>query len=106
MLINHGWPKFQGFATMAPKFMPVLGSGSIGLGLAVFAEVVCAGLVVLGLFTRFASLMLAITMGVAFFVVHKAALTGASSGELAFLYMVGFLALAFAGGGKYSADKN
>ncbi len=105
MFFGHGLPKAQNFSTTAPKFLPVLGSGEFGLGLAVFAEVVCAALLVLGLFTRFAALMLAITMAVAFFVVHKGALSGPSSGELALIYLVGFLTLVFAGAGKFSADK-
>lgn len=107
MLFNHGLAKLKGFSTIAPKFLPVLGSGEIGLALAVFAEVGCAGLLVLGLFTRFAALALSITMAVAFFVVHKASLeTGPGSGELALLYLVGFLTIVFAGAGKFSADKN
>jgi uncharacterized membrane protein YphA (DoxX/SURF4 family) len=84
----------------------LFGSGEIGLGLAVFSEVGCAALLVLGLFTRFAALMLTITMAVAFFLVHKGALSGPSSGELAMLYMMGYLTLVFAGGGKFSADKS
>lgn len=106
MLFNHGLAKLKGFSTIAPKFLPVLGSGEIGLGLAVFAEVGCAALLVLGLFTRFAALILAVTMAVAFFVVHKASLSGEMSGEMALLYLVGFLTIVFAGAGKFSADKN
>jgi len=105
MFFVHGLPKAQKFSTVAPNFMPVFGSGEIGLGLAVFAELGCAALLVLGLFTRFAALMLAITMAVAFFMVHKAALSGANPGELALIYLVGFLTLVFAGAGKFSADK-
>jgi putative oxidoreductase len=106
MFFAHGLPKLQNFSSTAPKFMPVFGSGEIGLGLAVFSEVGCAALLVLGLFTRFAALMLTITMAVAFFLVHKGALSGPSSGELAMLYMMGYLTLVFAGGGKFSADKS
>ena len=56
------------------------------------------------LFTRFAALNLAATMAVAFFIAHKGAFTGDKPGELAFIYLTGFVALIFTGGGKYSAD--
>jgi len=41
---------------------------------------------------------------VAFALVHKMALSGASSGELAFIYLAGFLTLLVAGPGQFSAD--
>jgi uncharacterized membrane protein YphA (DoxX/SURF4 family) len=36
--------------------------------------------------------------------VHKTALTGQDNGELAFLYMAGFVILLIAGGGLFSVD--
>lgn len=70
-----------------------------------FAEVVCSILLVLGLFTRFAALNLIATMSVAFYFVHKASLErGPNSGELAFIYLAGFVALLLAGGGRFSLD--
>jgi len=105
MLLLHGWSKFQNFESIAPKFLPLFGlPSSLSLGLAIFAEVVCSVLLILGLFTRFAALNLAATMAVAFFIVHKGAFTGPQSGELAFVYLIGTAALIFTGGGKYSAD--
>lgn len=106
MLLLHGWAKFQNFNAIAPKFMSLFGvvPSPVSLGLAIFAEVVCSVLLIVGLFTRFAALSLAFTMAVAFFVQHKAALTGPGSGELAMIYMAGYVALVFAGGGRYAAD--
>lgn len=105
MLLLHGWSKFQNFDTIAPKFLPLFGlPSSLSLALAVFAEVACSVLLILGLFTRFAALNLAVTMAVAFFIAHKGAFTGDKPGELAFIYLTGFVALIFTGGGKYSAD--
>jgi putative oxidoreductase len=105
MMLLHGWMKFENFNTMAPKFLPLFGLPSnVSLGFAIFAELVCSGLLVLGLFTRFAALNLAITMSVAFFMVHKGAFTGAQSGELAYVYLAGFATLFFTGGGKFSVD--
>jgi putative oxidoreductase len=74
------------------------------MALAILGEVVCAGLLVLGLFGRFAALGLSITMGVAFCLVHAMALSGENSGELAFIYLAGFLALLCAGPGRFSMD--
>lgn len=106
MLILHGWGKLENFSTVAPKFMSLFGivPPNISLGLAIFAEVACSVLLIVGLFTRFAALNLAITMAVAFFVFHEAKFTGPKPGELAFVYMTGFITLLFAGGGKYAAD--
>ncbi|HEY6167126.1 MAG TPA: DoxX family protein [Verrucomicrobiae bacterium] len=105
MLLNHGWTKFSGFATIKEKFPGVLGmSPEASLGLAVFAELVCSALLVIGLVTRFAALNLAITMGVAFMVAHGHALKGEHSGELPYVYLAGFVMLLLAGPGKFSAD--
>lgn len=106
MLINHGIPKLMKFNEMAASFPDPLGVGpKFSFGLSLFAEVVCSALLVVGFLTRFAALSLAITMGVAFIIVHKASLTpGPASGELAFMYLAGFLALVFTGAGRYSVD--
>ena len=44
-------------------------------------------------------------MGVAFFVVHQMVLVGEKSGELALIYLAGYLALLFTGAGKLSVDR-
>lgn len=106
LLLLHGKAKLLGFAELSQKFPDPLGVGSTtSLALAAFAEVACSSLVVLGLVTRFAALSAALTMGVAFFLVHKASLeTGSGSGELAFIYLAGFVTLLIAGPGCLSAD--
>ncbi len=106
MLALHGLSKLQGFAELSTKFPDPLGVGSqASLALAVFAEVVGSVLLILGLLTRFAALTSLITMSVAFFLVHKAALSGEGSGELALIYGLGYFALFLAGGGKLSVDQ-
>jgi len=106
MVILHGWAKLTGFSALAPKFLPLFGLPSnVCLGLTVFAEVGCSVLLIFGLLTRFAALSLAITMAVAFFVVHGGQFTGEKSGEMAFLYLAGYVTLLFAGAGKFSADR-
>ena len=105
LLFNHGWAKFANFKETAQHFPDLLGIGSTGnLALAVFAEVVCSALLILGLVNRFAALVLTINMTVAFTMVHKMALSGSHSGELAFLYLAGFVTLLLAGPGRYSID--
>lgn len=105
MLLNHGWGKVMNFGAMSEKFMNFLGLGStVSLVLIVFAEVVCAALITLGWLTRFAALVLAIGMGVAFFVGHGMKLSNPGSGELAMLYLVVAATLFFAGPGKFSVD--
>jgi putative oxidoreductase len=76
----------------------------VSLALVMFAEVVGSALLTIGLLTRFAALTLVIDLFVAFLMVHQTALTGAHSGELAFIYLSGFSALLIAGGGMISLD--
>lgn len=105
MLWLHGVGKLKGLIDKPGDFPDPLGIGGLPSHiLTVFAEVVCAGLLIPGLFTRFAALSSAITMGVAFFVVHKSQLSGMDSGELAFIYMAGFVVLTLAGPGHYAMD--
>ena len=70
-----------------------------------FAEFFASILLVLGLVTRFAALVLAVNMTVAFFFAHKAALRGEHNGELAFIYLGGYLVLLLAGAGRISLDR-
>ncbi len=106
LLLLHGWGKLVGFSGMASKFPDPLGvSPKISLGLAIFAEVLCSALLAIGLFSRLATAALTITMATAFFLVHKAALTGPNGGELAFVYLAGFVALLVAGPGRFSLDE-
>ena len=105
LLLNHGWGKLKAFDTMASSFADPLKIGHTpSFALVVFAEVVAAALVATGLVTRFAALVLTINMSVAFFMVHKRALSGSHSGELAFIYLAGFVALLLAGPGRISLD--
>ena len=106
MALNHGWQKVALFQQDPSKsFGDPLGIGATpSLGLTVFAELGASILLILGLFTRFASLTLAITMAVAFFMVHKAALQGPASGELALIYLAGYVTLFLTGPGRFSLD--
>tara|TARA_R110002050_G_scaffold58971_2_gene132121 strand:+ start:108 stop:527 length:420 start_codon:yes stop_codon:yes gene_type:complete len=105
MVFLHGWGKVTTFGSKFHSFPDPLGiTHELSYLLATGGEFVGASLVVLGCYTRFAALSVAITMGVAFFMVHNGVLVGAKSGESALIYGAAFLALVFAGGGKYSVD--
>jgi putative oxidoreductase len=106
MLWLHGWDKLLHLLAGKMSFVDPLGIGQTpSFLLTILAEVGCSVLLVIGLYTRLAALVLAFTMGVAFFVVYSAKLMGNSNGELAWLYFGGCLVLLFAGAGKYSVDK-
>ncbi len=104
MLVNHGWGKMGKFFADAPiKFGDPLGIGmEATLGLAVFSEVICAGLLVFGLFTRWAAIPLVVTMLVAVLIVHGA--DPLAKKEMAILYLIPYFALAWKGAGQYSLD--
>lgn len=105
LLLIHGWSKLVGFSNMAGSFPDPLGVGPRNsLILALVGEVLCPVLMILGLFTRLAALGTAITMGVAFWGVHQLSLKGEHNGELAYVYLGVFLALLFAGAGRFSLD--
>lgn len=105
MFFNHGLDKLVHFNDKVATFPDPLGIGHpVSLALVVFAEVFGAALLTIGLLTRFAALTLVIDMFVAFLMVHQTALSGEHSGELAFIYLAGFVVLLIAGGGMISLD--
>lgn len=104
MIINHGWGKLLRLVGDEPiKFADPIGLGKeISLGLAVFSEVLCALFIVLGIFTRYASMPLLVTMLVAAFIVHGD--DPFKEKEAAILFAVPYLILMLTGGGKYSLE--
>ena len=109
MLIGHGWGKLMSYGEMSANFPDPLGIGNaLSLGAAVFAEVVCSALVVLGLATRVAVLPLVFTMAIAAFVVHGGDplfMGGGAAKEPALIYLCAFALLYFTGPGRFSIDK-
>lgn len=104
MLLNHGLGKYGKLTGGEEiKFMDFMGLGpDVSLGLVVFAEVVCALLIVFGLFTRLASIPLIFTMLVAVFMIHWG--DPFAKKEMAILYLIPFLILFFKGAGRFSLD--
>lgn len=105
MIYGHGYGKiFRLFGGEEISFSDPFGIGpAASLALVVFAEVVCALLVMIGLFTRWATIPLIIAMFVAAFYAHID--DPFSRQEKALMYMAGFLTLLFTGGGYYSLDR-
>lgn len=103
MLFSHGIPKLMAFSTLQNSFPDPIGLGnSLSLGLAIFAEVACALLLSLGLFTRWVCGPLFFTMLVAIVVVHGS--DPWAKKELAFIYLGGYLVCALLGPGRLSLD--
>jgi putative oxidoreductase len=104
MMINHGLDKLMHFAQKAPRFADPFHIGSTtSLSMVVFAEFFCAAFIILGLFTRLATIPLIIAMSVALFFAHKGEFFGV--GESAGLFLTCFVALLFTGPGKVSLDR-
>lgn len=103
MAVSHGLPKLMGFAEKSEKFASFLPFPSpLSLSLAIFGELVCAALVVVGLGTRWAAVPTVVTMLVAAFGAHRADPFG--EGERALLFAIGFAAIALLGPGPWSLD--
>lgn len=101
MLFGHGLSKLSNYSEHHNNFPDPIGLGnSASMLAAIFAEVFCAALVVLGIGTRLAALPVAFTMFVAAGIVH--AQDPFAKQEFALLYGICFLTLFFIGGGMFS----
>ena len=103
LLMKHGYGKLTQFSETATGMPPLFGmSGTVTAALVVFAEFFCALFVILGLFTRLASIPVIICMGYAAFIAHKGEVFG--DGEIATLYMTAYIVFLLVGPGKVSVD--
>lgn len=104
LIMTHGIPKLMRILEGNFGFGDPLGLGpAVSLFLVAFAEVICAILVLIGLWTRIALIPLIINMTVIVFVAHAGDPFGDKEKGLLFLVM--FIALFFTGAGKYSLDR-
>ena len=103
LMLMHGVPKLMKVINSDWGFPDPIGIGAeLSLVLAVFAEAICAFLILVGYKTKWATIPLIITMLVAAFVVHGA--DPMQKKELAIIYALIYLAIYFLGSGKYSID--
>ncbi len=103
LMMSHGYDKLVHFSEYQDKFMNFMGLGkTLSLALVVFAEFFCSLFLILGLFTRLASIPLIIATCVMIFKAHNGDLLG--DGEPAALYLTGYLVLLFVGPGRISVD--
>mgnify|MGYP000524493393 CR=1 FL=1 len=105
LMLTHGIPKIERLFNSPVEFPDPLGIGALwSLLLTLLGEVVAPILIIIGLKSRYASIVALITMLVAAFVVHADDPFGQK--EKALLYALGFLVVFLAGPGKFSIDKN
>lgn len=103
LVLQHGTTKILAFPVTQHTGTPLASmSGAAGV-----IELVCGGLVVLGLFTRPAAFLLSGMTAVAYFLAHagRGIFPILNGGELAALYCFTFLYIAAAGGGTFSLDR-
>ena len=104
MMIQHGLTKLQNFGAKANTFADPFNIGSTtSLSLVIFAEFFCAAFIILGLFTRLASIPIVITMSVALFIANNGNFFG--KGELPGLFLICFLVILLTGPGRFSLDR-
>ncbi len=108
MVMNHGWKKivnpqkWERYGNFFTKYFgDFIDFANTPLGfMASFSESICALMVLIGVFTQPASVLLAFTMLVA--AMHH--ITGTGSPENAWVFFSIYTAIALAGPGKYSLD--
>lgn len=105
MIYGHGIPKILKFFGSEPiEFADPFGIGPVAsLGLVIFSEVLCSFLLAIGLFTRWASIPLIITMLVAVFYVHIS--DPFAQMEKGLLFLSFYIAILISGPGWYSIDE-
>ena len=104
LFFKHGLEKATHFSQMSSHFPNPLHIGShASLIFALLSDAICSLLAVLGLGTRFAAFIIVVNMSVALYFVHHMALRQ-EHGEMMMVYIAGFIALIFAGGGRFSLD--
>ena len=103
MIIIHGWPKLSSYIEGNVDLFYPLGIGyELSLLLAIFAEVICSILLILGLFSRISAIPLIITMLVAMFLVNAGQPFIVK--EKAFVFLMTYVFILLVGSGKFSID--
>lgn len=103
LMLLHGYDKLMHFAQYKNDFLDFMGIGkTLSLALAVFAEFFCSLFLILGLFTRLATIPLIILTCVIIFKVDHGHVS--AENEKVVLFLAGYLVLLLTGPGKASVD--
>ncbi|HAO45760.1 MAG TPA: DoxX family protein [Ferruginibacter sp.] len=103
LMMNHGYDKLIHFSEYKDQFINFLGMGkTFSLALVVFAEFFCSLFLILGLFTRLATIPIIITMCVVIFNINNGQVF--AQHESPALYVAGLLVLLIVGPGRISVD--
>lgn len=100
-MLTHGYPKMIKLLDGNFQFADPLGIGvELSLILAVFAEIICALFILLGILPRLASIPLIVTMLVAAFIAHAG--DPFKSKESSLMYLLLYVVILLLGAGKYA----
>lgn len=103
VMVYYGYKLMTHFSENKTHGTSILGlSNEISLLLKIFIKLVCGLLIVLGLFSRLASLLVLLYMGYALYAQYHLDVFG--SGTFAMVFFGGMFALLLLGPGKYSVD--
>lgn len=106
LFLRHGIPKILGFSQMAAHFPDPIHIGShASLLYAILSDAICSILIILGLFTRIAALIVFVNVFTVWVLLQHFAFFGkALNGEMVVLFVVSSLAILVAGAGRFSID--
>lgn len=103
LVASHGYAKLIKFSSLRYRFMNFMHLGSTtSLSLVIFAELICSIFLILGLFTRLASVFIIITMFVVVFVASHGNIF--DQGERGAIYLAATIMILLCGPGKISVD--
>ena len=104
LFYKHGIEKLTGFSNMQTHFPDPLHIGATpGLIFALLTDGICSLLIIFGIATRLAALLIVINLMVVFILLHNGSFADGHA-ELVYVYLSSFLCILFAGAGKYSLD--
>jgi putative oxidoreductase len=103
LLMAHGLPKISNFSEMSKTFFDPFQIGHRNtLLLSIFAEVFCSMLLVLGLFTRIAALVIVLNLVCAVFLYHQG--QPLRNVDLGVIYLTSVFSILLVGPGRISVD--
>jgi putative oxidoreductase len=106
LFLNHGWEKLTRYSIMVQHFPDPIHIGAhASLAFALLSDGICSVLVILGLATRPATIIILINLlTVFFFMDHAVFFSHFGDGQLVWVYIAAFAAVLIAGPGRLSID--